>query len=104
MAMKAEVIIQTAVRDGVTVLRQNYYTPPFKVANITEDRRDPLLQLMVMWSSPGILDGDEYTFRLELGEGSRLRLHTQSYQRLFNMKQGAAQSMDVRLGKHAAFF
>jgi len=85
-------------------LRRTYYTPPFKVANITEDKRDPLLRLMLMCSSPGVLDGDDYSIRVELGEGSRMRLYTQSYQRLFHMKRGAVQAMEVHLEKGASFF
>lgn len=92
-----------AVRNGITHLRQSYFTPPFKVANITEDKKDPFLHLMLMCSSPGILDGDEHVIRVELEEQSRLQLHTQSYQRLFHMKKGAAQSMEVCLKKGASF-
>ena len=102
--MKGKIDIRVALKDGVSSLRQSYYTPPFKVANITEDKRSVLLQLMMMCSSPGILEGDDYVIRVELGEDSQLQLHTQSYQRLFQMKRGAAQSMEVRLGKGAGFF
>jgi len=87
---------------GATRLASAYFTPPFKIANITEDKHGPL-QLMLMCSSPGILDGDEQTIRITLAPGSQLRLHTQSYQRLFQMTTGATQSMEVRLGKGAAF-
>jgi len=101
--MNATVIIRAALRDGVTYLRESYSTPPFKVANITEDKKDPLLHLMLMCSSPGILDEDAYTIRVELEEGSRLQLHTQSYQRLFQMEKGASQRMEIRLGRGASF-
>ena len=57
------------------------------MANITEDKTGATLQLMLMSSSPGILDGDEYKIKIELEENCSLQLHTQSYQRLFNMKQ-----------------
>jgi len=103
MAMNAKVIIRAALRDGITQLRESYYTPPFRVANITEDKKEPLLHLMLMCSSPGILDGDEYDIRLHLEAGSKLQLHTQSYQRLFHMKEGASQSMEVHLERGASF-
>jgi urease accessory protein len=101
--MNAQLHIQTTYREGITIPSKTYFTPPFKVANITEDKQSPWLQLMLMSSSPGILDGDQYELKIELKENSRLRLHTQSYQRLFNMKQGAKQSMEVQLGPNAAF-
>ena len=88
--------------NGATRLASAYFTPPFKIANVTEDKHGPL-QLMLMCSSPGILDGDEQTIRITLEPSTRLQLHTQSYQRLFQMTTGATQSMEVRLGKGAAF-
>jgi urease accessory protein len=103
MAMNATVVIRAALRDGVTCLRESYFTPPFKVANITEDKKDPLLHLMLMCSSPGILDEDVYTIRVELEEGCRLQLHTQSYQRLFQMEKGASQQMEVLVGPGSSF-
>jgi urease accessory protein len=102
MAMKAKVMIRTGLRDGITRLRESYYTPPFKVANITEDKTGPQLHLMLMCSSPGILDGDEYDIRLHLEAGCKLQLHTQSYQRLFHMKEGASQLMEVHLEQGAS--
>jgi urease accessory protein len=103
LAMIAKLHIETILKNGVTCLKQSYCTPPFKVANITEDKSSPSLQLMLMSSSPGILDEDEYNLKLELGENSSLQLHTQSYQRLFNMKKGAKQLMEVRLQKGSSF-
>jgi urease accessory protein len=94
--------IQTAERNGITYLKQNYHTPPFKVANITEDKKAGPLHLMLMCSSPGILDGDDYQLKISVEENAFLYLHTQSYQRLFNMKQGARQNMEIYLQKNAS--
>jgi urease accessory protein len=58
---------------------------------------------MLMSSSPGILDEDKYQLSIELAAGSSMHLHTQSYQRLFHMQQGASQHMEVRLQPGAAF-
>lgn len=94
--------IQAAERDGITYLKQSYFTPPFKVANITEDKQAGPLHLMLMSSSPGILDGDDYQLKISIEENAHLHLHTQSYQRLFNMKQGASQKQEVYLKKNAS--
>lgn len=101
--MIAKLHIETIFKNGITQLKQSYSTPPFKIANITEDKSSPLLQLMLMSSSPGILDEDEYELKIELGENSSLQLHTQSYQRLFNMKKMAKQLMEVNLEKNSSF-
>ena len=101
--MIADLRIQTARRENSTYLQSAYYTPPFKIADITEDKRQKELQLMLMSSSPGILDGDEYSIKIELAQGCSLQLHTQSYQRLFKMKKGAWQTMEVYLAEDSSF-
>lgn len=97
--MKAELHIQAARRDARTYLKKAFFTPPFKVADITEDKRANQLQLMLMSSSPGILDGDAYQLKIDLDEGCSLELQTQSYQRLFTMKQSASQQMRVQMAE-----
>ena len=103
MAMNSQVTMQIAEREGRSYLAGNYFTPPFKIADITEDRQDPYLHLMLMCSSPGVLDGDEQTIKITLETGSRLHLHTQSYQRLFQMRTGASQHIEVHVGEAASF-
>jgi urease accessory protein len=59
---------------------------------------------MIMSSSPGILEGDEYRMAVDIGDGCDFTLETQSYQRLYTMKkEGASQHMNVRLGSNASF-
>jgi urease accessory protein len=101
--MKAQVHIHTALRDGRSYLKNAYFTQPFKIADITENRQDPELHLMLMSSSPGVLDGDEYRFKIGVAANSSLRLETQSYQRLFTMKGSASQEMDIQLLPGASF-
>ena len=100
--MMARLHIQAAARDGITYLKQGYGTSPFKIANITENKKSGPLHLMLMCSSPGVLDGDDYQCKIEVLENSKLYLHTQSYQRLFNMKKGAQQSMEVHIQERAS--
>ena len=101
--MRSELHIQVAGRNGIPFLKKAFFTTPFKVMNITEDKTAGQLHLMLMSSSPGILDGDEYEMKIELEEGCSLQLHTQAYQRLFNMKQGATQQMNVHIAENASF-
>jgi urease accessory protein len=101
--MRSEVAIEVAIRSDISYLASSYFTPPFKVVNITEDKHAGFLDLILMCSSPGVLDGDEASICIGMGEGARMRLCTQSYQRLFNMKHGAAASMEVRMDKGACF-
>jgi urease accessory protein len=103
MALNAALHIHTASRNGKSVLKHSYCTPPFKIADITEDKRQSRLDLMLMSSSPGMLDGDKYDVLIDIGEHCALQLTTQSYQRLYNMKHGALHTMVVQLGKGASF-
>lgn len=57
---------------------------------------------MLMSSSPGVLDADVYKIKIELGQNSSLHLHTQSYQRLFTMKEQATQHTDFHLANNSA--
>jgi urease accessory protein len=77
--------------------RHIYCTPPFNLANISQDRDDPAVYMMTMSSSPGILDGDDLDVRIVAESGSRLMLKNQGYQRVFNMQRGARQKMEIRL-------
>jgi urease accessory protein len=97
MALISKVHIQTALREGKTFLQKSFCSPPFKIADVTEDKSQGHLQLMLMSSSPGVLNGDEYTFQIDIAENSSLQLRTQSYQRLFQMQKGAKQLMDIHL-------
>jgi len=99
----AKLQVQVALRNKKTILKNAFCSQPFKLGNITEDRSGKTLRLMMMSSSPGILDGDEYNIQIELEEDCAVELETQSYQRLFNMKQGASQVMDIKMAKASSF-
>ena len=58
---------------------------------------------MLMSSSPGILDDDEINLQIHVGERCNLELQTQSYQRLFQMNNGARQFLNVHLKAGASF-
>ncbi len=101
--MIAKLHIQIKLRANFTVLKEAYCTPPFKLANISEDKKDKTLHLMLMSSSPGILDGDEYQIKVDLDESCHLNLQTQSYQRIFTMLKTASQHMQVWMKSNSYF-
>lgn len=83
------------------MLKESFCNPPFKLANITARKKDGL-QLMLMSSSPGVLDGDHYQIHIELEKGAEVELVTQGYQRLFTMKKGACQHLVATLARGAS--
>ncbi|WP_159455880.1 urease accessory protein UreD [Chitinophaga eiseniae] len=90
-------------KNGRSWLKDSYCTRPFKLANVGIYRQDPALYLMVMSSSPGILDGDHYDIDIRTESHSRLQLQSQSYQRLFNMKTGAQQQQRIHMEAQSVF-
>lgn len=101
--MISELKILTGKRATGTYLKECYCTRPFKIANVREERSDPVLRLMMMSSSPGMLDNDHYQLDITVAAGTALHLQTQAYQRLFNMATGAKQEMTVRLQTGSTF-
>jgi urease accessory protein len=94
--MKSSVHIRVGVAEGTNVLLKSFYTPPFRIADISENRKSEL-RLMFMSSSPGILDGDDFEIKVEVGKDASLQLATQSFQRIYQMNSGAQQHMEVEI-------
>ena len=90
--MIAKLHIETFSRNEITQFGNCYFSPPLKVMNITEDKLAKDLHLMIMSSSPGILDRDGYELKVDVAQNCSLQLHTQSYQRLFDMQKGTNNS------------
>ena len=84
-------------------LKSAYCTPPFRVVDITEDKKNPLAYLMTMSSSPGILDHDVHDIRILAEPHTRTVLQNQSYHRIFQMKHGARLNMEMRLEENSTF-
>jgi urease accessory protein len=101
--MISKLHIQVADSDGRTILKNCFSNPPYKIADITEDKRQDRLHLMMMSSSPGVLDNDRYEINIDVGADCTLQLHTQSYQRIFTMQQQATQKMQVMIGRNSMF-
>ncbi|GAA3649569.1 urease accessory protein UreD [Flavivirga jejuensis] len=102
--MISKVHIETHEKNGVTKLKSAFFTTPFKVVDIREDKKNTLLELILMSASPGILDEDELYFDYLLHKNSKLELTSQSFQRLFTMKKRAIQTTNVTLKENASLF
>ncbi|RAJ10895.1 urease accessory protein [Chitinophaga skermanii] len=89
--MNSALHIVIALRGTKSILQHAYVTPPFKVVPLPQYDAAMPLQLMLMSSSPGMMDGDMWDIQVTCGEHTRTKLQTQSYQRIFPAKQGAHQ-------------
>jgi urease accessory protein len=103
MPLGAKLHIETLLQNEKTILKTSFCTQPFKIANVTENKRAKELRLMLMSSSPGVLDGDRYEMQIDVGAECSLALETQSYQRIFQMQSGATQLMTVSMMRGSSF-
>jgi urease accessory protein len=99
--MKGKLHIETKEIEGKTILKDCYFSAPFKVMDITQAKVKTKLILMLMSSSPGILDKDEFDITMQIGEKSHIELTTQAYQRIYTMKEGTFQRQKIFLEKEA---
>ncbi len=102
MQVVEQLKIVAGLKDQKTYLKDSFCGQPFKIADITEDRSDSMLRLILRSSSPGILDQDHYKGYIRVEEGAALHLTTQAYQRLYTMKGDASMEIQVALEKGAS--
>lgn len=100
--MIARMHITAGFKSKKTYLKNSFSTSPCKIGNITEDKTKSMMRLMMMSSSPGILDNDRYEITIDLEEEAELELTTQGYQRIFTMQNEAEQSTNIRLAEHSS--
>ena len=99
-----ELRLRAEVRDGATVVSDQYATMPFKVMRPfvvpaselpgltrTEDHRHRATpaQVMVMSVSAGIMAGDEQRIDVDVAPGAALQMTTQSFEKIHRMDDGA---------------
>ncbi len=94
--------LRTGLREQ-TILKDVYFTTPFNLVEVRENKKNQLLEMMVMSSSPGILNDDFYDISIEVIDGSALNLQTQSYQRIFVSEKGTNQNMGISVGDNGYF-
>lgn len=95
--------IKIEQREKKSYLKDAYVTQPFRIVPVGQYRSDNGAYLMIMSSSPGLLDGDDHQINIQIASDASLHLQTQAYQRLFQMKGESRQHLQVKLGKNASF-
>ena len=101
--MISKLTIVAGLKEEKSYLKDTFFTRPFRVANVGQYKTDDALYLMVMSSSPGLLDKDQYDLSIKLEANTRLQLQTQAYQRLYNMQEGATQKIKIVLEPGSSF-
>ncbi|MHC2990268.1 hypothetical protein OB13_01210 [Pontibacter sp. HJ8] len=101
--MISKLTIVAGLKEERSYLKDTFFTRPFRVANVGQYKTDEALYLMVMSSSPGLLDKDQYDISIKLEANNRLQLQSQAYLRLYNMQEGASQKMRIVLDPGSSF-
>lgn len=98
------VTIQAALRGGKTVLKDVYFTAPFKIMNPFYMKKD-FMTLMCMSSASGIMAGDVQEFNFQVDEGARFEFISQSYEKIHKMNSGCAtRTMEAHIDRDAIFY
>jgi urease accessory protein len=96
--------ITAGIKNGRTILKDCFFTQPFRVVNISEDRKDPSLHLVIMSSSPGLLNDDQYLVDINVETGAEVKIQSQAYQRIFKMKGSASIQQHIDVGKNSTLY
>ncbi|WP_214226444.1 urease accessory protein UreD [Pedobacter sp. B4-66] len=101
--MDSAIKISVCVEEEKTVMKDSFYNMPYKIVPYGGQRDHQYLELIIMSSSPGIMDGDHLKIDIQVGEQANLHLYSQSYNKLHPMKTGATQQTVVNVGQDAFF-
>lgn len=103
--MKDSTIRVNAEREGgSTVLKESYHNAPYKVRHFGTANTKKHLEMIIMSSSPGIMDGDKLLIDVHVRKAAELKLVTQSYNKLHPMCLGATQHTQVQLDGDSIFY
>lgn len=87
----------------MTCLKDYFFTAPFKIAKPFLDEKTGVLNIIIMSASAGIMEGDCYRTRLELGTNARVALQGQSYTKIHRMQDGQASQFNQFILAEGAF-
>jgi len=86
-----------------TVLKDVYFTSPFKVMEPFKEK-DGSIRVMILSASAGIMEGDRQEISVFVEKGAELELLSQSYEKIHKMKNGCAKrKSDIVVEEKACF-
>lgn len=104
-SLNSKVKLSCKKEGGKTLLDERYFDIPYKLTHYGSPLKSDVLEMILMCSSPGVMDGDGLTLDVECQEGAELKFFTQSYNKIHPMPkgQGATQLCRYHIGKAAKF-
>ena len=86
----SKVCLRAGVKDGKTILKDVYFTAPYKIMT-PFDKPDGSIQVMPLCASAGIMRGDCQEFEYQVEEGAKLEILSQSFEKIHKMEGGSAE-------------
>lgn len=104
-SLNSKIKISCERQGDKTLLVDSYFDIPYKLTHYGSIQATDHLEMIMMCSSPGIMDGDILTLDIDCKEGSELKFHTQSYNKIHPMpkQKGAKQYCNFNIEKGASF-
>lgn len=94
-ARPSKLYLEFEKKDEGTVLKDVYKSPPFMVMHTFRDR--DFAKVMIMSSSPGILEGDRQAEEFYAKKDSKVLICSQSYEKVYQMPDGGHATRDVKI-------
>lgn len=85
----SKICIRAGAKDGKTILKDVYFTAPYKIMTPFE-KKDGGIQVMPLCASAGIMRGDCQEFEYQVEEGANLEILSQSFEKIHKMEGGSA--------------
>lgn len=101
--MKESVLnLKLRLKNDKTIIEDSYFTAPLKILKPFYDNKG--IKLCLLNVSAGVLEGDYYNININLNKKTELYLYSQSYTKIFKMKNGAAgQKLEVNMEEGSSF-
>lgn len=82
----SELKIEAGEKRNETVLKNVYFTPPFKIMKPFYE--GGLMKILQMSASPGIMEGDRQNINISIDENACCEIYSQSYEKIHNTGRG----------------
>ena len=91
--------LEAAQKDGKTILKEVFFTAPFKIMHPFYEKKD-IMTVMQQTASAGIMAGDRQQLEVTVREGASMELLSQAYEKIHRMAEGhAGRHTEIRLEK-----
>lgn len=99
--MKSRLYVSACMMQKKTILKDVYCEAPYQIMMPFYD--GGWMETVIMSSSAGIFGGDDFESHFEIREGAKVRVKSQSYEKVFQRKeQPAVKRLRIEIAKNAA--